>query len=274
MLTFKSVVRRGGRGGDSRSYTDWIRTCIDLIKRHWKEVVFVVVVSGLVVGFFGAVGGDLWKWVKATLFGVEVESEVEVKSEVSCLHSLEQLRVEMMASGGWESDRDKKQLLREKVDETLLCADSTERGQVVVWLFEMGALGGKEGRGEPIDMTGVDLRDADLRDKVIPGIDLADADLTGADLRGVDLDGEDGRYRADFGGITGPGIRLQGAEARGIVLTGANLRGSQLCRAILLGARIDHMTGLHDARLKDAQLEVARLTSDQLRSADFDSECD
>ena len=91
--------------------------------------------------------------------------------------------------------------------------------------------------GEPLDLTGADLRRADL----------INADLTGANLSGACLS------RAD----------LSRAD-----LTGANLSDADLSRADLTGANLSD-ADLRDAHLRDANLSGANLRFADLRNADL-----
>ena len=202
------------------------------------------------------------------------------EAPLDCLAAFREERSTILESGGWgEAESGKRAKLQEVVYSSVKCASHDEKGEIIVELYKMGALGGEIGMMKPIiDLSGdggVDLTNAILKEEKLPGISLAGANLRGADLRAIDLDGDDVDriYPADFREVIGVGLKLQGADARGIHLEGANLRGAQLCRATLIEAKFDHNTDFSDARLKNAELSVGSLDENQLNTADFVTEC-
>ena len=217
-----------------------------------------LLVGGIIVGALNAIGSDMWGHIK------EMWSRRE---KPSCLASFDEQRVNVILSSGWMAANSATQAqLRGELDRALACADSAEKGKLVVMLFEMGAIGGPAGAGAPMDLRNADLRRAYLRNELLPGIVLAGARLDDADFRGADLDGADPilEYAADFREVDGPRIQLQGADAVGIRLEGANLRGATLCGAVLTGALLDETTNLAEGEMSsDEQLDVSTLTVDR-----------
>ena len=227
--------------------------------RRWIPwAISTLLVGGIIVGALNAIGSDLWGHIK------EMWSRRE---SPSCLASFDQKRVNVIMSGGWRAaDNATRAQLRGELDSALACADSADKGRLVVMLFEMGAIGGPAGAGAPMNLRNADLRRAYLRNELLPGIVLAGARLDDADFRGADLSGADSNfeYAADFREIDAPGIQLQRADAAGIRLEGANLRGATLCGTALTGARLDESTNLADAEMSsDEQVDVSRLAVDR-----------
>ena len=92
-------------------------------------------------------------------------------------------------------------------------------------LAELRRLGSQE-PGEPIDLTGVELRRYDLSGLDLSFVTFVDADLSQANLSGATL------LNADLRGATLYQASLEGAELTGSDLSGANLdrvRAKQAC---------------------------------------------
>jgi len=108
-------------------------------------------------------------------------------------------------------------------------------------------------RFKPTDMTGADLRDADFGYAHVAGSKMDGANLTGAYFREAAL----------------MDTSLRGTNCHHAILSGASLIGADLSDAILESARISDRALLMQAKLHNARMAGADLTTSDLSNAEF-----
>ena len=149
--------------------------------------------------------------------------------------------------GGWaEAPASERRRLKTNVILVLDCASPEEKGHVVVWLRDLGAIH-KGSQVRPLDMSGADLMDANLTEQNLDEISLRGANLQRADLSGASLCFADLQY------IDGKYMKLRDTVAHGVDLTRANVNFSDFSGADLRGAEVRE-TELYEATFERTNL--------------------
>ncbi len=155
--------------------------------------------------------------------------------------------------------------------------------QHLEWLQSAGRTGTKATLDDQdtsgADLPGVNLSGASMRNVRLSGANLRGAVLQSADLRGADLSGADisqgdlassNMRRADLSiakliGATFAGADLAGASLRGADLSGTDLRAVNLLDADLATTDLSTATGLMQAQVNKARMNVDTVLPPGLR---------
>ena len=176
-----------------------------------------------------------------------------VEDSTSPMRTLEDDLSTLKERGGWNSASwNQREALRTSMIRALEGASSVEKGDIVVQLRDLGAIG--LGSDRPMSMAGIDLSGADLE-----GADLDDVTLRGADLRQSNLS-YTSLCRSDLQYIKGTDADFRHAIAVGVDLSRARLNRVDFSHADLSGSTI-----------REAQLYEAVFEGTVLYNVDLDS---